>query len=162
MRRRTRSVNLGRRVELEVDVRQRRPQRAQHADVELEVDVRALAVHAVNLGESELPVLADRVLHELVSGERVRAVLLVRPREGAELALHPADVRLVQVDVLDEVDVVVAAADTAREIGELAEREQVLRLHQGQPVFEVEPLAHLDLLANRREDVQRVENRQLP
>ena len=57
--------------------------------------------------------LRDRVRDELVGGERVGVLLLLRRREGAELALHAADVRLVQVEVLDEVDAVVAAAQRA-------------------------------------------------
>jgi hypothetical protein len=144
-------VNLGRRIELEVNVRQRRPQLAQYVDVELEVDVRVLAVHAVDLRESELLVLANSVLDELVSGERVRALLLVRPRERTELALHPADVRLVHVDVLDEVDLVATTANPAREVGELTEGEQVVRLHQRDPVLEVEPLESRHLLADEVE-----------
>ena len=75
----------------------------------------------------------------------VRALLLLRDRERAELALHAADVRLVQIEVLDEVDLVGAAALPAREVGELAEREQVVGLHQREAVLEVEPLARFDL-----------------
>ena len=103
-------------------------------------------------------VLRDRVLDELVGGDRVRVLLLLRLRERAELALHAADVRLVQVEVLDEEDLVAAAAHAPREVGELAEREQVVGLHQREPVLEVEPLARLDLLADRRERVERVED----
>ena len=58
--------------------------------------------------------LAQRVLDELVRRGRVRALLLLRDRERAELALHAADVRLVQVEVLDEEDLVGAAADAPR------------------------------------------------
>ena len=76
---------------------------------------------------------------------------MLRRGEGAELALHAADVRLVQVEVLDEVDLVRAAAQPPREIGELAELEQVVGLEQGQTVLEVEPLTRLDLLADGRE-----------
>src|SRR6266536_5507791 len=140
-------------------VRQSRFQLAQHVGVEREVDVRILAVDAVDLGEARERVLRDRVPNEVVGADRVRVLLLLRLRERAELALHAADVRLVQVEVLDEVDLVAAAAHTAREIGELAEGEQVVRLHEREPVLEVEPLARLDLLAYRCEHIEGVENR---
>ena len=103
-------------------------------------------------------VLLDRVLDELLGRDRVRVLLLVRLCERAELALHAADVRLVEVEVLDEEDLVAAAADAPREIGELAEREQVVRLHQRDAVLEVEPLSGLDLLADRGERLQHVED----
>ncbi len=151
-------VDLGRRVELEVDVRQRLLQLAQEAGVVLEVDVRVLAVDRVDLREAVELVLRDRVLDELVGGQRERVLLLPRLGEGAELALHAADVRLVQVDVLDEVDLVAAAALPAREVGEVAEREQVVRLHEGDAVVEVEPLACEHLLPDRCERVERVQN----
>ncbi len=94
---------------------------------------------------------AHRVLDELLGAQRVGILLLARLRERAELALDAADVRLVEVQVLDEVDLVAAAATPAREVGELAEREQVVGLDQCEPVFEVEPLTGLDLLVDRRE-----------
>ena len=93
----------------------------------------------------------ERVLDELVRRVRVRPLLLLRDGECAELAFHAADVRLVQVEVLNEEDAVVAAALPAGEVGELTESEQVVRLEERQPVLEVEPLAGLDLLANRVE-----------
>jgi len=100
----------------------------------------------------------NRVLDELVAGQRVRVLLLPCLRERAELALHAADVRLVEVEVLDEVDLVAAAAEPPGEVGQLAEGEQVVRLHQREPVLEVEPLARFDLLADRGQRLQRVEN----
>ena len=114
-------VDLGRRVELQVHVGQRLLQRADRVDVEVEVDVRVLAVDHVDLGEAGQLVLADRVLDELRRRDRVGLLLLPRGGEGAELALHAADVRLVQVEVLDEVDLVGAAALAPRAVGELAE-----------------------------------------
>ena len=125
-------------------------QRAHGVDVELEVDVRVLAVDHVDLGEAGQLALAHRVLDQLLGRDRVGVLLLLRRGERAELALHAADVRLVQVEVLDEVDLVRAAAQPARPVGELAEREQVVGLEQRQAVLEVEPLAGLDLLADRR------------
>ena len=151
-------VDLGRRVELEMDVRQRLLQHAQQPGVVLEVDVRVLAVDRVDLREAVDRVLGDRVLDELLGGQREGVLLLARLREGAELALHPADIRLVQVHVLDEIDLVAAAALQAREVGELAEREQVVRLHQRDPVVEVEPLAGEHLLPDRGERVESVQN----
>ena len=120
--------------------------------------MRVLAIDRVDLGEAVELVLRDRILDELVGGERERVLLLARLGEGAELALHAADVRLVQVDVLDEEDLVAAAALAAREIGEIAEREQVVRLHEGDAVVEVEPLAGEHLLPDRRERVESVQN----
>ena len=120
--------------------------------------MRVLAVDRVDLREAVELVLRDRVLDELVGGQRERVLLLPRLGEGAELALHAADVRLVQVDVLDEVDLVAAAALPAREVGEVAEREQVVRLHESDAVVEVEPLAGEHLLPDRRERVEGVQN----
>ena len=119
-----------------------------------EVHVRVLTVDRVDLGEAEKLVLRDRILDELVGRQRERVLLLAGLGEGAELALHAADVRLVQVDVLDEVDLVAAAALPAREVGELAEREQIVRLHQGDAVVEVEPLAGEHLVSDRRERIE--------
>jgi hypothetical protein len=147
-------VDLGCRVALEVHVRKRVVQRRDRVPVVAEVDVRVLAVDHVDLGEARRLPLVQDVGEELLGAQRVRVLLLAGRREGAELALHPADVRLVDVEVLDEVDLVAAAALPAREIGELAEREQVVRLEQENPVLEVEPLARLHLLADR---VQRAE-----
>ena len=108
----------------------------------------------MDLGEAEQLVLLDGVGDELVRAQRERVLLFVRAREGAELAFHPADVGLVQVDVLDEVDLVAEAALTTREIGELAEREQVIRLHERDAVVEVEALAGEDFLLDRCERFQ--------
>jgi hypothetical protein len=141
-------VDLARREELQVDVRQRLVQLAHDLDVVVEAHVRRLAADHVDLGEPRQLVLADGVLDELLRRVRVRVGLLLRHRERAELALHAADVRLVQVQVLDEVHLVAAAAPAAREVGELAECEEVVGLHQRQPVLEVEPLVRLDLLAD--------------
>jgi hypothetical protein len=141
-----------------MDVRQRDAELAQHVDVELEFDVRGLAVHAVDLREPQLIVLVNGIVDELLGGERVRALLIRRPREGAKLAFHPADVRLVHVDVLDEVDVVRATAKPTRTVGEVAEGEQVAGLEDRDAVLEVEPLSGLDLLANLRKRVWRGEN----
>src|SRR5205085_8927093 len=65
---------------------------------------------------------------------------------------------LVQVEVLDEEDAGVAAAQPPREVGELAEPEQVVRLEERDAVLEVEPLARLDLLADRLECLDAVED----
>jgi hypothetical protein len=120
-------------------------------DVVVEVHVRALAADHVDLREAGQLALAERVLDELLGGVRVRTLLLLRDGKRAELALHAADVRLVEVEVLDEVDLVAAASLLAREVGQLAEPEDVVRLHQREPVLEVQPLARLDLLADRVE-----------
>ena len=144
-------VDLRGGVHLQVHVRQRLLERANGVDVELEVDVRVLAVDHVDLGEPGQLALAHRVLDQLLGRDRVGLLLLLRRGEGAELALHAADVRLVQVEVLDEVDLVGAAALPARPVGELAELEQVVGLEQREPVLEVEPLAGLDLLPDRLE-----------
>jgi len=99
--------------------------------------------------EGLLCMLSDRIDDELFCGDRVGVLLLARGGEGAELAFHPADVRLVQVEVLDEVDLIGAAAAAAREVGKRAQLEQVVRLEQREPVLEIEPLARLHLLADR-------------
>jgi hypothetical protein len=92
-------------------------QLAQDLGVELEIDVRVLAVDEMDLREVGDLVLRNRILDELVRGQRVGVLLLARLRERTELALHAADVRLVHVDALNEVHLVAAAADAPREIG---------------------------------------------
>jgi hypothetical protein len=144
-------VDLRRRVALEVHIRQRGLERADRLDVEVEADMRVLAVHHVDLGEAGQAVLLDRVGHELLGGDRVGVFLLPRRRERAELALHAADVRLVEIEVLDEVDLVRAVPPPARRVRELAELEEVVRLHEDEPVLEVEALVLLDLLPDRIE-----------
>jgi hypothetical protein len=144
-------VDFARREQLQVDVGKCFVERTDDVDVVVEVDVRALPAHHVDLGETGQLVLADRVLDELLGSEGVGVVLLARDSERAELALHTADVRLVQIEVLHEVDAVVSTASTTCEISELAEREDVVALHQSNPVVEVEALACLDLLADRGE-----------
>ena len=113
--------------------------------------MRVLAVDHVDLGEPGDLALREHVLDELVGGERVGVLLLARRRERAELALHAADVRLVHVEVLDEEDLVRSAANAAREVGERAELEQVVRLEERDAVVEVEALSGLDLLPDRLE-----------
>ena len=134
-----------------MDVGHRPLQLRDDVDVVAEVDVRALAADHVDLGEARELVLANSVFDELLRAVRVRVGLLARDGERAELALHAAHVRLVQVEVLDEVDAVVAAAHAPREIREFAQRQDVVRLHQGNALVEVEPLAGLHLLADRRQ-----------
>ena len=146
-------MDLARRKELQVHVGQRLVQRADDPDVVVEVDMRALAAHHVDLGEPGELVLANRVLDHLLRRVRIGVGLFVRDRKGAELALHAADVGLVQVQVLDEVDAVVAATHAPREIRELAERENVVALHQRHAVLEVEALSALHLVADGREHV---------
>ena len=142
-------VDLGGRVALEVHVGKRFVQRSDGASIELEVDVRVLAVDHVDLGEAGGLALVENVRDELVCRDRVGLSLLLGRRESAELALHPTDVRLVQIQVLDEVDLVGSSAVASRQVGELTESEQVVRLEEGEPVLEPESLARLDLLADR-------------
>src|SRR3990170_213441 len=100
-------------------------------------------------GERRRLPLAEHVVDELLGGERVRVHLLLRRREGAELAFHAADVRLVDIEVLDEEHLVRSPAHAPREVGELAERKQVVGLEDREAVLEVQPLAGLDLLPDR-------------
>ena len=58
-----------------MDVGQRLMELAGRLDVEVETDVRALAVDHVDLGEARQLPLAQRILDELVGAERVRAFL---------------------------------------------------------------------------------------
>ncbi len=151
-------VDLRRRVHLQEHVRKRLVQRPHGVDVEVEADVRGLAVDDVDLGEPRVLVLPDRVGRELLGARRVRALLLLGARERAELALHAADVRLVEVQVLDEVDTVVAAAHAACRIRQVAEPEQVVRLEQREPVLEIEALTREHLLADRLQRVYAVDD----
>jgi hypothetical protein len=144
-------VDLARREALEVHVRHRLLQPSDDLEVVVEVHVRALAADHVDLREAGHLALTARVLDELFRGVRVGVLLLLRDGEGAELALHAADVRLVQVEVLDEVGVVRAASQPPRAVGELAEAEQIVGLEQRQAVLEVQALAYLDLLGDRLE-----------
>ncbi len=154
-------VDLGGRVALEVHVGQRLVQRGDRVAVEREVDVRVLAVDHVDLGEAGDLALAEHVLDELVARDRVRVLLLARGRERAELALHAADVRLVHVEVLDEVDLVRASARAACEVGEGAELEEVVGLEDRHAVVEVETFSGLDLLPDRLQRLQRENGDQL-
>ena len=147
-------VDLGGRVALEVHVGQCLVERGDRVAVEVEVDVRVLAVDHVQLGEPRDLALGEDVRDELLGRERVRVLLLARRREGAELALHAADVRLAHVEVLDEVDLVRATADATREVGESAELEQVVRLEDRDAVVEVEALSGLDLLPDRLQGLE--------
>ncbi len=117
--------------------------------------MRALAVDHVDLGEPGHLPLPKHVLDELLGTQRVRVFLLARGRERAELALHAADVRLIDVEVLDEVDLVRSAARPAREVRELAELEQVVRLEEGETILEVQALACDHLLPDRLEGLER-------
>jgi hypothetical protein len=132
-------------------VRHRRLERADRLDVEVQRDVGALPVHHVDLGEAGELALLQRVFDELLRRQRVGVLLLLRGGEGAELALHAADVRLREIEVLDEEDLVGAAALAARQVGKGAELEQVVRLEEREAVLEVEPLVRLDLLPDVRE-----------
>ena len=151
-------VDLGGRVALEVHPRERLVQRRDRVAVVAEVHVRVLAVDHVDLGEPRHLTLREHVLDELLGAERVRLRLLPGRCERAELALHAADVRLVHVEVLDEVDVVRAAANATGDIGELAEREDVVRLENRHSVLEVEPRASLDLVPDRCQRVSQGKN----
>jgi hypothetical protein len=144
-------VDLGGRVALEVHVGKRAIERPDRVDVEVEADVRILAVHHVDLGEAGGGVLRDGIAHEFLRRDRVGVLLLAGGGEGAELAFHAADVRLVQVQVLHEEDLVRASAEASGEVGQLAQLEEVVRLEDGEAVLEVETLTRLELLSNRRE-----------
>jgi hypothetical protein len=76
-------------------------------------------------------------------------LLLAGGGKGEELALHEADVGLVHVEVLDEVDLVGSSTPPPCEIGKRAELEKVVGLEEGDAVVEVEALAGLDLLPDR-------------
>jgi hypothetical protein len=115
----------------------------------------------VDLGESRHLALREHVLDELVGGERVGVLLLLRRCERAELALHAAHVRLVHVEVLDEEDLVRSAPRAARQVGERAELEYVVRLEDRDAVVEVEALSGLDLLPERLERLLRANGDQL-
>ena len=129
-------------------------QQADRAPVEVEVDVRVLAVDHVDLGERRPRPLLDGVLDELLGRVGVGVRLLPRRGEGAELALHPADVRLVQIQVLHEVDLVRTPAHTPRTVGELADLQEVVGLENRETVLEVEPSAALDLLPDSLQRAQ--------
>ena len=116
-----------------------------------EVEVRVLAADHVDLGELLVRADLQRLLDQVVDRPHLGVGLLRRARERAELALHPADRRVVQVQVVDEEDVVRAAAEAARGVGQLAEREQVVALEQRDAVVEVEALTRDDLVADLHE-----------
>ena len=80
-------VHFAGREELQVDVRHRVVELRDDLDVVAEVDVRALAPDHVDLGEPGQLALAHRILDELLRRVRVRARLLLRDGEGAELVL---------------------------------------------------------------------------
>ena len=97
-----------------------------------------LAVALAGLGDA----LLDR--HVVAAG----LVDLLGPR--AERAVHPAEVRRVQVAV-DVVEREVAVARLADVVGEAAEGEQVARLEEPDAVVEGEPLPGENLVGDRRQ-----------
>ena len=85
-----------------------------------------------------------------LDGHRVAAVHAGLPRPGAERAVHPAEVRGVQVAI----DVVVAGVPVpslAHEVRERADTEDVGRPEQRDAVVEREAAALRDLLGDRKE-----------
>jgi hypothetical protein len=147
-------VDLGGGVELQVNVGKGSVERRCRVAVEAEVDVRVLAVDHVDLGEPGDLALGQHVLDEFLRRERVRVLLLPRRRERAELALHAADVRLVDVEVLDEEDLVGAATNAPRKVGERTELEEIVGLEDRDAVVEVEALPGRDLLPDRLQRLQ--------
>ncbi len=150
-------VDLGRGEALEVHVGQRLVQRADEIEVVVERQVRVLAADHVDLAELLRLVHLERVLHEVADVVQVGAVLLARARERAELALHAADVRVVQVQVVDEEDLVGASAQAASGVGEPPDGEDVVALEQRDAVVEVEPLAGEHLLLDCAECARTVD-----
>ena len=110
--------------------------------------MRVLTADHVDL--RELLILADAlgVRDEVWDVPHDRVRLLGGAGEGAELALHAADRRVVEVQVVDEEDLVGAAAVTASKVGQLAQLEDVVRLEERDAVVEVKALARHDLLAD--------------
>jgi len=82
--------------------------------------MRALAVDEVELVVGLLLVGPLRFGRQLAGAERVGALLLGRAGKGAEPALHAADVGLVEGQVADEEDLVSAAAQPPRAVGQLS------------------------------------------
>ena len=147
-------VDLGRGEELQVDVGQRLVQRSGHAGVVVVADVGVLAADHVDLAVALALVHLDGVGDQVGDVPRVGALLPARARERAELALHPAHVGVVQVQVVDEEDLVGAPAQPPGAVGQLAEREHVVALEERDPVVEIEPLAGDHLVADGCERVQ--------
>ena len=147
-------VHLGGREQLEVHVRQRLVKRARQVDVVAVLEVRALAAHHVDLAVGLALVHLDGVADQVADVPRVGAGLLAGHGERAELALHPTHVRVVEVQVVDEVDLVGAAAQAARGVRQLAQRGQVVGLQQRDPVVEVETLTGEHLLTDRGERIK--------
>ena len=141
-------MDLRRGKELEVDTRQALLEGARDVGVVREVEVRVLATDHVDLGEVLMLAHVLRVGHEVADVPHDRIGLLRRAGEGAELALHAADRRVVEIQVVDEVHVIGAATVATREVGQLAEFENVVRLEQRDAVVEVKAFARDDLLAN--------------
>ena len=119
-------VDLARRKALQVHIGKRGLERADQVEVVVEVEVRRLAADHVDLLVAVAPVHLDGVLDEITDVPGVRTALLVRAREGAELALHAAHVRVVEVEVVDEVDLVVALLHAPRGVREIADGQQVV------------------------------------
>jgi hypothetical protein len=110
----------------------------------------------VELPESLIFVRCD-VLEHLVDRPEPRILLALLPVEGAEHAVVLADVRVVDVAVLQVVgDVAVQAL--AHRVRGPAERVQVRGLEEAEAVLEGEPLARERLL-DLRQQVARAEDR---
>ena len=114
-----------------------------------------LKIGVIEQGASWLPSFLRQLdcAHEAFARheERLRKLSL-RPSEYVRRQVrvtHAADVRAADVEVLDESDVVSAAAQPPRQIGELTELQDVVRLEQRDAVVEIEALTGLELRPDR-------------
>ena len=136
-------------VRLHVDLGRGLLHPADHVHVVRERQLVVQPADDVQLGRPPGVGLAGALL-DLVLAHRVGAGVVHVGAEGAEVALVHAHVGGVEVRV-DVVIAEIAVVALADEVRHLAQREQVGRRLQGQPVVEREALAGLDLLADRRQ-----------
>ncbi len=142
-------VELHHRPRLEMDARKARLERAEEIEVPGVGERRVEAAHDVELRDPVVP--ARRGLRDgFLDRHRVAAVHAGLARPGAQRAVHPAEVRRIQIAI----HVVVAGVTVpflAHEVRERADAEDVLRPEQGDAVVEREPAAFRDLFGDRKE-----------
>ena len=117
-----------------------------HVIVERQLVVQA--ADDVQLGRPAL-VRLPRPLHDLIVVHHIGASFAQVGPERAEVARVDADIRRVDVRV-DVVVAEIAVVPLADQVGHRAEREQVVRRLQCEPILEAQTLARLDLFAKSR------------
>ena len=145
-------LDLDRRVRLDVNLGGRLLDPAHHVHVVRERQLVMQSADDVQLGRPPLAGLPGPLDHRGTIHHVGLGLVQVGP-EGTEIASVDTHVRRVDVRV-DVVVAEIAVVPLAHQVGHRAEGEQVVRGLQRQAVVEAQPLAGLDLLADRLQSGQ--------